>query len=148
MSIAVSFKRCLIVGVPLLMLAQAADACTASATSHQFGMINPLDRTATSSVSSITISCPSTTSYSISLSAGAGTYAERLMHSGSDALSYNLYSDSNHQTIWGDGTGGSAVVNGSADSGGTSHSVYGNVPSQPQAVPGSYSDSIVVTVTF
>lgn len=129
-------------------LAGPAFACTVSATSFQFGTIDPLFGGDTSSTSTITVSCPSLTSYTIALSTGAGTYAERYMQSGTNQLVYNLYSDASHSTIWGDGTGTSATVSGTALTEGTDHTVYGRVPHQPTAIPGTYADSIVVTVTF
>lgn len=123
-------------------------ACTVTATSFQFGTIDPLIAMTTTSTSTITVNCPAPTSYAIALSPGAGTFAERLMMSGSNTLSYNLYADAAHTIIWGDGTGGTATVNGSASTSGTSHTVYGRAPHQPTAVPGIYADSIVVTVSF
>jgi spore coat protein U-like protein len=33
------------------------------------------------------------------------SFGERLMTSGTDELAYNIYLDSTHRTIWGDGTG-------------------------------------------
>ncbi len=68
--------------------------------------------------------------------------------SGTHELSYNLYTDATHTMIWGDGTGGSTTVSGTADQSGTEHTIYGRVPWQPQAVPGSYSDSIVITISY
>lgn len=134
----------------LLMLAGTAAhaACTVSATSHAFGVIDPLVAVDHDSTSSVSVSCDTLTSYSVSLSAGAGTYGNRELVSGSDALMYNLYDDAARSRVWGDGSGTTVTVNGSADSGGTTHSVYGRVPHQPTAVPGSYSDSITVTVTY
>lgn len=47
---------------------------------------------------------------------------------------------------WGDGSPGTATVNGS----GTTHTftVYGRIPARQNAVVGSYSDTITVTITF
>lgn len=127
--------------------ASSALACSVSATDLAFGTINPLISGATDSASSITVTCPSSTSYSITLSAGNGTYAERELHSGTHVLSYNIYTDAARTIVWGDGTGGVAVE-GTADSDGTIHTAYGRVPHDPAAVPASYADSIVVTISF
>ena len=123
-------------------------ACTVTATSLQFGTIDPLVAADTASTSTITVNCPAPTSYGIALSPGAGSFAERRITSGSSILSYNLYANASFTAIWGDGTASTSVVNGTADSTGTSHVVYGRVPHQPAAVPGAYADSIVVTVSF
>lgn len=133
----------------LAVLAPAAGrACTVTATSLEFGTIDPLMARDTISTASITVTCPSLTSYAIALSAGAGSYAQRDLIDGAATLAYNLYADSADTQIWGDGTGGSVVVNASAGTPGTSTQVYGRVPYQLAAVPGTYSDSIVVTITY
>jgi spore coat protein U-like protein len=73
------------------------------------------------------------------------------MSSGAAHLSYQLHSDSAHSQIWGDGTGGTSVVNGSyfIVLGGTSNfTVDGVIPALQVASPGAYTDSITVTVTY
>lgn len=134
--------------LPVLVFAAPAFACTVTATGFQFGVIDPLIATTTTSTSTITVNCPAPTSYMIALSPGSGTFAERLMTSGTNTLSYNLYADAAHTIIWGDGTAGTSTVNGSASTAGSTHTVYGRAPHQPTAVPGVYSDSIVVTLSF
>lgn len=132
----------------LCSLSSPAWACTVSASPFQFGVVDPLIVAETNSTSSVSVSCPSVTSYTIALSTGAGTFAEREMQSGAYSLIYNLYADAARTMIWGDGTGISTVVSGSASTAGTTHTIYGKLPHQPTAVPGVYSDSIVVTLSF
>ena len=126
----------------------SAYACTVTATNFQFGAINPLIVTDHESTSTVTVTCPSLTPYAISLSPGIGTYGQRQMTSGSNTLNYNLYTSSLYNSIWGDGTGSTTTVNGNADNNGSNQTIYGRLPHQPAAVPGSYSDSIVVTVNY
>lgn len=136
-----------VLAIILGVTALPALACSVSATDLAFGTIDPLISGATDSASEITVTCPSSTSYSITLSAGNGTYAERELHSGTHALPYNIYTDAARTIVWGDGTGGVAV-DGTADSDGNTHTAYGRVPHDPAAVPASYADSIVVTISF
>jgi spore coat protein U-like protein len=131
-----------------LFAANAAGACTVNATSFQFGTINPLIATSHDSTSIVTVTCPSLTSYTVALGPGSGTFSQRQMSDGTNTLDYNLYTDSAHTEIWGDGSGSTATVSGQADDTGTDHTVYGRLPHQPTAVVGSYSDSITVTVTY
>jgi|GEM_PF-4940072 len=54
--------------------------------------------------------------------------------------------------VWGDGTGGSVVVNATVSvpiigSGQTNVTVYGQIPSQDPA-PGACADTITVTVAY
>lgn len=132
----------------LIIKISTAHACTVTATNFQFGMIDPLIATDHASTSTITVTCPSLTAYTIALSAGAGTYSQRQMTNGSDTLNYNLYISSLYTSIWGDGAGSTSTVSGNADSSGSTQTVYGRSPHQPTAVPGGYSDSIVITVTY
>jgi spore coat protein U-like protein len=122
--------------------------CTVNATGLGFGTINPLIAADATSTSTLTVSCTALTSYSIALSAGGGSFTQRTMRSGDNTLDYQIYSDATYLTVWGDGSGGSAVVNASAASAGTTSNAYGRVPHQPTAVPGAYADTIVVTVTY
>lgn len=106
----------------------------------------------------VTLSCVGTgrNPYTIALTTGnSGSYALRRMRSGANLLPYNLYTDESYTQIWGDGTGGSAVVSGSLDldtsqpSGSVSHTVYGRVPNLPRRpAAGIYTDSIMVTINY
>lgn len=134
--------------VLLAAFAMPAAACTVESTSLSFGSINPLAAGNVDSTSTVTVTCPATTAYTIALSAGSGTFDDRRMASGANTLSYQLYTDATHATVWGDGTGATAVVSGSAGSTGSPHTVYGRVPPQTTAVPGAYTDTVTVTVTY
>ena len=73
------------------------------------------------------------------------------MASGSNTLNYNLYRDAARTTIWGDGSGGTSFFQVSVlpllPTSGTV-TVYGRIPALQDAHTGSYSDSIVATITF
>lgn len=130
-------------------------ACTVTATSHAFPDYFPLSGNAVNTTSDVTVECSGVLDLviTVSLSAGSsGSYAPRKMYKGADTLNYNLYTNSGHTTVWGDGTGGTSVVsyllvplvlNHRTDT------VFGGVPaSQTNAVPGFYSDTITVTVEY
>jgi spore coat protein U-like protein len=97
-------------------------------------------------VGRITVTCDASTSYSITLGPGAGSYATRLMQNGSHQLAYNLYTDVIHSTVWGDGSGGSMSVSGSGTD--ADYPVYGLIPAGQNPYVGSYSDTITVLVSF
>src|ERR1700752_3006161 len=99
--------------IPALLLAllpgvaEAAATCSVSATSVVFGAFNPFGPAVTST-GTISVTCSGGTAsspYTIALSTGSGTYAQRYMNS---TLKYNLYTSSAYTTVWGDGTGGSS----------------------------------------
>jgi spore coat protein U-like protein len=94
----------------------------------------------------INVTCQFSTSYSISLSSGTGTYASRTMMSAGNLLSYNLYLDPTRLTIWGDGSAGTGTVSSTGITG--SSTVYGRIPARQNAAVGIYADVVIVTVTF
>ena len=137
----------LIVGLVPVM-AQAAVVCTASATSVSFGTVQ---FSSVNSTGTVTVTCTANdNSISVALSTGgSASYAPRKMSSGANKLNYNLYKDSARTLIWGNGTGGTVTNSGSATlATPLVLTVYGQVPAQALPAPGSYSDTITVTVTY
>ena len=140
---------------------QAAVTCTVSATGPVFGIYSPLTATPTLSNGQVSASCTltgnATTTVSLvsSYSTGSsGTYAARTMLSGASALSYNLYYDAAYSQVRGDGTGGSQTggatftLTSASRTQSTTSVIYGRIPALQDVAPGSYLDSIVVTVTY
>lgn len=127
----------------------AAGACTVSATPLIFGNIGTLSGEAVDGIGRVSVSCPETTSYEVSIgpAAGGGT-GYREMASGENRLEYQVYVDPTRQLPWGDGTASTFTASGSAGSDGLEHVVYGRVFPRRQTFPGHYSDSLVVTITY
>ncbi len=111
-----------------------------------FGTYDTFSALHIESTGSVEVVCVLTTAYTIALSPGNGSYAPRVMKSGVHSLTYNLYTDATRTTIWGDGTGGTGVVSGNAII--ANHTIYGRVPAGQNVNVGSYSDSLIVTITF
>ena len=120
--------------------------CSVSTIGVNFGSYDVFSNANSDGAGSVSVGCDAAAAYSIAISSGNGSYASRWMASGAHQLVYNLYRDASRSTIWGDGTGGSAVVSGSGT--GATHTVYGRIPSRQNVYAGSYSDSIVVIVTY
>jgi len=100
--------------------------------------------------STLQVQCTNTTPYTIGLDAGAGTGATvgvRLMTSGANTVNYSLYSDGARSTVWGNTIGTNTVAaigNGAAQN----YTVYGRVFAQTTPAPGTYTDTVNVTVTY
>ena len=100
--------------------------------------------------STIQVTCTNTTPYNIGLNVGTGTgatVAARKMTSGANTVNYTLYSNSGRTTVWGNTVGTDTVAatgNGAAQN----YTVYGRVPPQAAPAPGTYTDTITVTVTY
>ena len=124
-----------------------------------FGNYNPISGSAATATANITITCTNTTAItSVTLNAGTGTgtiNARKMEKNGTDTtktLNYNLYTSSANTSIWGDGTTGNVSnnVSGSAGIGSAQTiTVYGTIASgQTTVEPGSYSDTITVTINY
>ena len=100
--------------------------------------------------STIQVQCTNTTPYNIGLDAGTGTgatVAVRKMTSGGTTVNYTLYSDSGRTTVWGT-TIGTNTVAATGSGAAQSYTVYGRIPAQTTPAPGTYADTVTVTVTY
>ncbi len=66
----------------------------------------------------------------------------------SNTLAYQIYLDAGRATVWGDGSASSSTKSGTGTGSVQSISVYGRIPSLATVVPGSYTDTVTVTVTY
>ena len=129
--------------------------CSATATALAFGGYTP-GAGALANTSTISVKCTKSTPYTVALNAGSttgGTLVQRLMASGTNRLQYNLYASATYVTILGDGTGSTLLSPGIGAGLATANAltVYGQLPDNATnqlAVPGSYSDTITVTVSY
>ena len=134
----------------------AHGACSLASSSVAFGAYDAVSATAATFNGTVTVTCTALSglgSYSIKLSTGGGTsYAGRQMTSGSLLLPYQLYSEATRTSIWGDGTGGTVVINGSngipVTGGTTVFQIYGRIAARLVTTPASYLDSITATLTY
>jgi spore coat protein U-like protein len=145
--------------------AALAANCTLSINNLSFGAYTSAQ---ISSTSSVQFRCTKTTpgntpervDYTVSLSTGAGTYAQRLMTRmtlPADTLPYNLYLNVLppvlNTSVWGDGSGTSVrwtgsmnLTNGNPTRTDTA-TLVGAIPSGAFPSSGSYQDTIVATFT-
>jgi spore coat protein U-like protein len=123
-----------------------AATCTISPQSVSFGNYDPLSVQPLDGVGNIAVRCDAETSFTITFSSGTGSYAVRRMTSGANALEYNLFTDPSRLTVWGDGTAGSATVGATASS--AEEAVYGRIAARQNVPAGTYTDVVVVTITY
>jgi len=91
--------------------------------------------------------------YALSLSAGSSTdFAARTLRSGPHAIVYNIYTSAAFVQVLGDGSAGTARLSGTITLGGgsglSSHLLHARAPGAQHAVPGTYADTLVMTVEF
>ena len=151
------------VALPSLPAEAAANplgaTCTATSSSTAFGTYSANSPSPTTTMATVTVNCSATVSltvaYSVALSGGSsGRVTARTMTSGTSQLAYGLYTDTGHTSVWGDGSSGSTTVTGNAvlttliTSQSSTLTAYGLLPAGQLAAPGSYSDSVLVTVSY
>jgi spore coat protein U-like protein len=133
--------------------------CEVSASGVGFGVYDVFTSSPTDAAGNVSVSCSLLgllsllVSYDIRLSAGtSGTYSTRTMAGAGNSLAYNLYKDSARNSIWGDGSSGTQTVSDGYLLGlltVTRHyPVYGRIPPNQNVSPGSYLDTIFVTVIY
>lgn len=142
----ISAKTIAVAGLLVLPMSIVQAACVVSASGVVFDTYSPFSDSPEDSVGEIVVDCDTATSYTLILGAGNGSYQDRYLSGPEDLLYYNLYIDVNRTTVWGDGTGDTAVVSGSEAY--ESHPVYGRIESGQNVRPDSYQDSIVVQVEY
>ena len=134
--------------VAFALTAQQGHACTLNVTGVNFGSYDVFSNSALDTTGNIDVNCPSGVGYSMALTAGGGTHTQRVMNSGAHRLNYNLYTAANRAVVWGDATSGTVTVNGTGIGVNVNHGVYGRIPALQNVHAGSYSDIIIVELTF
>ena len=134
--------------VAFALTAQQGHACTLNVTGVNFGSYDVFSNSTLDSTGNIDVNCPNGVGYSMALTAGGGNYTQRVMSSGVHRLNYNLYTAANRAVVWGDAISGTVTVNGTGIGVNVNHGVYGRIPALQYVYPGSYSDIIIVELTF
>lgn len=155
-------KCCL--AVLLLSVSPAAQAawCTISLVAPvNFGIYAPLSRTRADTTGTVTVRCraaPSlgeTVGYTLSLSSGgSGNPSDRKLSNGTSTLSQQLYIDAARSQVWGDGSSGTSVITqpafyiAPASSVAHTHTIYARIPGHQGVRPGTYTDDVIVILTY
>lgn len=130
--------------------------CTISTGTVGFGSYDPIVTNATTALNgtgSVITTCTNASPVTITLGQGTNPNTGstdaaplRRMKNGTSYLNYSLYSDTARTTVWGN-TGATGVASTGTGSAVTA-TVYGAVASGQNQPAGSYSDTVVATVTF
>jgi spore coat protein U-like protein len=141
----------------LSVTASVSANCTISTSAVAFGAYDPLSANASAPLNgtgSVSVTCTNGASTTVTLGQGGNADTgsttaaplRRLKDSGTNYLSYALYSDTGRTTVWGD-TAGTGVAH-TGDGTLTALTVYGQIPGGQNAAAASYSDTVVATITF
>lgn len=121
--------------------------CRVTAQNINFGNQGVLDSNV-DAAGGLVVTCTPGTAYNVGLNnglSGTGPTARR-MTLGGQAVVYGLYKDTTRSQPW--GNSGAERVPGTGSGATQSLPVYGRVPPQQTPTPGTYTDTVVVTVTY
>lgn len=132
----------------LLVQASVVPRCTVSASTLDFGVIGTITQSI-DATNQLSLVCSAGAAYSIGLDNGRTGNApdRRQLRKDRDTVTYGLYRDPGRVLPWGNSEG-SDTMGGTGTGATQRYIVYGRVPIQPSPVPGNYSDTVVVTVTY
>lgn len=133
--------------------------CTISTTAVDFGSYDPIVTNLTTDLEApaggkVTLLCTNGASATITLGQGANADSgsttanpeRRLKHGTADYLSYTLYSDAGLSAEWGDTAPTGVAHTGTGAS--ADFDVYGVIPQGQNKPVGTYTDTVLATVTF
>lgn len=140
----------------LVVEAEVTANCSISTTGLNFGQYDPVGTHASTDLDgtgTIQVTCTSGSTGAITLSQGANAdpgstddVPLRRMTDGAEFLGYFLYQDSGRTTVWGNSATTDVDHLGTGTS--TDVTVYGRVTAGQNVAAGSYSDTVVATITF
>jgi spore coat protein U domain-containing protein, fimbrial subunit CupE1/2/3/6 len=123
--------------------------CSVTASTLNFGSTGVL-QSALNATSSVTITCTNAAPYTVALDGGltgATNPTQRKMSKSAEQITYGLYQDSARTQPWGDSVGTNTAA-GTGSGVAQSFTVYGRVPAQSTPSPGTYADTVVVTLSY
>ncbi len=113
--------------------------------------VSPLDATGVITVGCAGLGLLPAFTVSLNIGTGGGSFANRrMLHGASDIIRYNLYTDSGHGNIWGDGTTSTKTqsFDGILSLGTIPYNVYGRIPISQDKPSGTYNSTITITLDF
>jgi spore coat protein U-like protein len=134
---------------PFTVTATDASNCSVSASTLNFGSVGVL-ASAVNATSAVTVTCTNALPYTIALDgglSGATNPTQRAMSQAAQQITYGLYRDSARAQPWGDSVGTNTAA-GTGSGLAQTLTVYGRVPAQTTPAPGTYSDTVVVTISY
>jgi spore coat protein U-like protein len=135
---------------------QVDGTCTVNAATLDFGSTGLLASPITASTS-LSVTCSTSTPYSIGLDNGANFSTTRRMRQGatSNFIGYGLYTDAGLTNAWTTASSSTACATtnscalGTGNGSAQSITVFGQVPALGTGpVPGAYADTVTITVTY
>jgi len=133
----------------------ASAACTVTMPNLSFGLYDALSAAPVTTSGNAVINCndspPPIVTIQLGASSVSGGFFPRRMRAagGTDVLDYNFYADASATAVFGDGTGGSVTRSAKVTKGSPwSVTFYGPFAPNQDVAPGSYADTLTITINF
>ena len=132
----------------LTVTATVLASCTVSNATLAFGNYDTTGGNVDQSAS-LQVACTKGTPATVGLSTGANASGStRRMGNGTDFLVYELYKEAGRTNVWGNAGSDLISLAAAASNAAQTLTVYGRVSGLQDVSVGSYTDTVVVTVTF
>ena len=127
--------------------------CTISTAALAFGSYDPVGTNAAANLDgtgTVTVACTKGTTATVGLGLGlnASGSTRRMSDGSGNFLTYEMYQDSGHTTVWGNAGGALLSPAAAPSKAARNFTVYGQVAGNQDAAAGAYSDTVVATVNF
>jgi spore coat protein U domain-containing protein, fimbrial subunit CupE1/2/3/6 len=127
--------------------------CTITTAPVAFGNYDSVAVNATApldALGTVTVACTKGAPAKIGLGAGANAQgaARRMVAGATEYLSYELYKDAGHASIWGNTAADALDIPAAPNRNPRTFSIYGRVAPAQDATVGTYVDTVVATVNF
>lgn len=139
----------------LSVSATVTNNCTIGTSAVAFGGYDPIATHASTPLDAsgtVTVTCTQGTTRTVGLSLGANATGatRRLTDGSSHYVAYELFKDSGRSSIWGNSGADllTPAVDPAASNAAVNLTVYGRIAAGQNVVAGSYTDTVVATVTF
>ena len=120
--------------------------CSMDTTAMPFAEVNLTG--VTDGQSTVNVTCTNGGTYNVGLDGGQNAVAaQRNLKSGVNTLAYGLFSDPTHGTAWGN-TIGTDTIAGTGNGAQQALTVYGEIATGQTLTTGTYTDTVLVTVTY
>jgi spore coat protein U-like protein len=126
--------------------------CLVNATNLNFGNIGTSITANVGRSATVTVNCPALQSYTIAIGAGSGVGATPTMrkltrNTGTETLNFSVYRNVARTQLWGN-TIGTDTVSSTGTGADQVFTAYGRIPAGQTAIPGNYTDVLVVTIDY
>ena len=137
----------------LTVTASVSKNCTITTAPVNFGAYDTVVANATApldGIGAITVKCTKGAAAKVGLNPGGNAQGatRRMLGAAAEYLTYELYRDTGHATIWGNTAETALDVPAAPNQTPRNFTVYGRVPQAQEAAVGTYTDTVVATVNF